>query len=232
MGSDLPTFDLYTYFRSSCSARLRIALHLHGIPYKPIFVHLLKNEQRTEEHRALNPSLSVPVLVVHKTPGDSFAIPQSIAALQYLEEIIPSSSAHYRPLLPQNPELRALTLTLVAIISADVQPVVNLRVQRWIKELDADPSPLCRQATEAGFAAYEAIASKTAGVFSVGDDITLADVCLVPAAWSAARFGVDINNYPTIARVVAKLEEEDAVKKAHWRNQPDTPEEFRQASAS
>lgn len=236
MTSDFPIFDLYTYFRSSCSARLRIALNLHNIPYKPIFVHLLKNEQLSEAHRALNPSLSVPVLVVHKTPGDDgFAIPQSIAALQYLEEIIPSSSSssssspHYRPLLPANPELRALTQTLVAIISADVQPVVNLRVQRWIKDdLGADPSPLCRRVTEAGFAAYEAIASKTAGVFSVGDEITLADVCLVPAAWSAARFGVDINNFPTIARVVARMEEEEAVKRAHWRNQPDTPEEFRQ----
>ena len=77
-------------------------------------------------------------------------------------------------------------------------------------------------------AAYEALASKVAGTFSVGDEVTLADVCLVPATWSAARFGIDIQNYPTIARVVARMEDEDAVKKAHWRNQPDTPEEFRQ----
>jgi maleylacetoacetate isomerase len=228
MAFDLPTLDLYTYFRSSCSARLRIALNLRGIPYNPIFVHLLKNEQLTEQHRALNPSLSVPVLVVHQESQEDLIIPQSIAALQYLEEIIPSTSPNYRPLLPRDPGLRAITQSLVSIIASDIQPVVNLRTQRWIKELGADPITFCHKATDAGFTAYETLSSKVAGTFSVGDDITLADVCLVPAAWSAARFGVDIQNYPTIARVVARMEEEDAVKKAHWRNQPDTPEEFRQ----
>lgn len=228
MASDLPVFDLHTYFRSSCSARLRIALNLRGIPYNPIFVHLLKNEQFSEQHRALNPSLSVPVLVVHQSSQDDLVIPQSIAALQYLEEAIPSSSPYYRPLLPKDPGLRAITQSLVFIIASDIQPVVNLRSQKWIKELEADPIPFCRKATEAGFTAYEALSSKVAGKFSVGDEITLADVCLVPAAWSAARFGVDIKDYPTISRIVAQMEEEDAVQKAHWRNQPDTPEEFRQ----
>lgn len=229
MPSNLPTFDLYTYFRSTCSARLRIALNLRGIPYNPIFVHLLKDEQFSEQHRVLNPSLSVPVLVVHQESQDDLVIPQSIAALQYLEETIPSSSPYHRPLLPKDPALRAITQSLVYIISSDIQPVTNLRTQKWIKELEADPAPLCRKATEAGLTAYETLCSKVAGTFSVGDEITLADVCLVPAAWSAARFGVDIQEYPIIARIVARMEEEDAVKKAHWRNQPDTPQEFRQA---
>jgi maleylacetoacetate isomerase len=117
---------------------------------------------------------------------------------------------------------------LVAIIAADTQPVSNLRVQRWAKELGADPTALSLRASEAGFSAYEALASTTAGMFSVGDDITLADVVLVPAAWSAGRIGLDINDYPTIARVVNRMEQEDAVRKAHWTNQPDTPEELRQ----
>jgi maleylacetoacetate isomerase len=224
--------DLHTYFRSSCSARLRIALNLKLIPYTPIFVHLLKDEQFSDSHGALNPSRSVPVLVVHKSsdsetgsgssPDTNIVIPQSFAALEYLEEISPD-----RPLLPSDTERRALVRTLVNIIVADIQPVTNMRLQKRVRSLGADPMILSRETTEAGFAAYEAIVSKTAGTFSVGDDITLADVCLVPAAWSAARFDVDIKAYPTIARIVARMEEEDAVKKAHWRNQPDTPEEFR-----
>lgn len=227
MNSDPPTFDLYTYFRSSCSARLRIALNLWDIPYNPIFVHLLKNEQFSEEHKALNPSLAVPVLVAHQGPDDDLVIPQSIAALEYLEEMVRSTSPLKRNLLPNDPRLRAITRSLVSIMASDVQPITNLRSQRWIKELEADPIPYCRKATEAGFAAYEALAAPVSGTFSVGDEITLADVCLVPATWSAARFGVDIQNYPTIARVAARMEEEGAVKKAHWRNQPDTPEEFK-----
>lgn len=228
MASDLQTFDLYTYFRSSCSARLRIALNLWDVPYNPIFVHLLKDEQLSAEHKALNPSLSVPVLVVHRAGEDDIVIPQSIAALEYLNETLTSRGGRYRSLFPQDSRLRAITRSLVSIIASDIQPLVNLRSQRWIRELGVDPNQYCRKATEAGFAAYEALASKVAGTFSVGDDITLADVCLVPAAWSAARFGVDIRNYPTIARIVERLEKEDAIKRAHWRNQPDTPEEFKQ----
>lgn len=191
-------------------------------------MHLLKNEQCSDQHRALNPSLSVPVLVAHHTSKDDIVIPQSIAALEYLEETVRSTSPQNRTLLPDDPRLRAITRSLVSILASDVQPITNLRSQRWIKELEADPIPYCRKATEAGLAAYEALASKVAGTFSVGDDITMADVCLVPATWSAARFGVDVQKFPTIARVVARMEEEDAVKKAHWRNQPDTPAEFRQ----
>jgi maleylacetoacetate isomerase len=224
----LPSFDLYTYFRSSCSARLRISLNLKSISYNQFFIHLLKNEQAAESHRALNPSLSVPVLVSHQADDSKFVIPQSLAALEYLEDIIPNSSPHYHPLLPEEPEKRALVRSLVAIISSDVQPVTNLRVQRWVHELyDADPITLCRQVTEAGFAAYEAIVSRTAGAFSLGDQITLADVCLVPAAWSAARVNVKIANYPVIARIVLRMEQEEAVQKAHWRNQPDTPENLK-----
>jgi glutathione S-transferase len=72
---------------------------------------------------------------------------------------------------------------------------------------------LCHQATEAGFATYEAIVSRTAGAFSLGDKITLADLCLVPAAWSAARSNVDVVNYPTIVGILARMEQEEAVKK-------------------
>lgn len=202
-------------------------MNLHRVPYKPIFVHLLKDEQKSETYRAINPSLSVPTLVVHKTAHEHFIIPQSMAALQYIEEVIPPTSPHHRPLLPNDPERRAVVHSLVAIIVADTQPITNLRVQRWVKELGADPTALSRRASEAGFSAYEALASTTAGVFSVGDDITLADVVLVPAVWSAARIGIDLQHYPTIARVVNRMEQEPAVKEAHWTNQPDTPDEFR-----
>lgn len=78
-----------------------------------------------------------------------------------------------------------------------------------------------------GFRAYEAIVEKTAGKFSVGDSITLADVCLVPAVWGAERVGVDMGEFPIIKRVAERLEGEECVKRGHWRTQEDTPEEFR-----
>ncbi|KAL1861202.1 hypothetical protein Plec18170_001717 [Paecilomyces lecythidis] len=219
------TYDLHTYFRSSCSGRLRIALNLKSIPYNSIPVNLLKGQQSSESHRALNPLGLVPVLVAHnKDQSSSFAIPQSISALEYLEETHPTPA-----LLPptSNPQERATMRTLVNIIACDVQPVTNLRIQQRVRALGGDGAAWSKELVEAGFGAYEAIAAKSAGKFSVGDQITLADVCLVPACWAAERVNVDISNYPTIKRVLDAMEKEEAVQKAHWRKQGDTPEEFR-----
>jgi maleylacetoacetate isomerase len=78
-----------------------------------------------------------------------------------------------------------------------------------------------------GLRAYEAVVAGSAGRFSVGDQITLADLCLVPAAWGAERVGVDLGLFPVISGIVRNLEAEEAVKLGHWRTQGDTPEEFR-----
>lgn len=223
------TYDLHTYFRSSCSARLRIALNLKSIPYKSVPVNLLKGQQSSESHLILNPLGLVPVLVVHNNQSSaststSFAIPQSVSALEYLEETHPEP-----PLLPSLSEAqgRATVRTLVNIIACDVQPVTNLRIQQRVRALGGDSAAWSKELVEAGFRAYETITAKSAGVFSVGDRITMADVCLVPACWAAERVGVDVGSYPTIKRVVERMEEEEAVKKAHWRRQVDTPDEFK-----
>ncbi|KAJ9265381.1 hypothetical protein DTO212C5_6762 [Paecilomyces variotii] len=218
------TYDLHTYFRSSCSARLRIALNLKSIPYNSIPVNLLKGQQSSESHRALNPLGLVPVLVIHKDKTSFFAIPQSISALEYLEETHPTPS-----LLPpaSHPQARATVRTLVNIIACDVQPVTNLRIQQRVRALGGDGAVWSKELVEAGFSAYEAIAAKSAGKFSVGDRITMADVCLVPACWAAERVNVDVASYATIKRVLDAMEKEEAVQKAHWRKQGDTPEEFR-----
>lgn len=78
-----------------------------------------------------------------------------------------------------------------------------------------------------GLRAYEAIVVESAGKFSVGDSITMADVCLVPAVWGAERVGVDMGEFPTIRGVAERLEEEECVRRGHWRTQEDTPGEFK-----
>ncbi|KAF7115280.1 hypothetical protein CNMCM5793_001916 [Aspergillus hiratsukae] len=112
-------------------------------------------------------------------------------------------------------------------MSCDVQPVTNLRILKRVAPFGVDRAAWSKELIEDGFRAYEAITAKSAGVFSVGDSITMADVCLLPAVWGAERAGVKVEDFPTIYRVAQRLEEEDAVKRAHWRTQPDTPEEFR-----
>ncbi|EFQ27338.1 maleylacetoacetate isomerase [Colletotrichum graminicola] len=214
-------YILYSYFRSSCSARLRIALNLKSIPYTTIPTNLLKNEHLAPAHRALNPSASVPLLV--HCAAANFRVTQSVAALEYLEETHPSST----PLLPRDPKARAVVRSLVDIIACDVQPVTNLRIMRRVRALGGDAEQWNRELMADGLAAYEAVAQEWAGRYSVGDEISLADACLLPAYWNAERFGVDLSGYPTIREIVDGLKDHPAVIKANYHNQPDTPEELR-----
>ncbi|GAO13433.1 uncharacterized protein UV8b_00581 [Ustilaginoidea virens] len=218
-------YTLYAYFRSSCSARLRIILHLKGIPYDHVAVNLLQDEQLSPEHTALNPSASVPLLACRAPPHAGFAIGQSLAALEYLEEMHPEA-----PCLPPPGDARgrATVRVLCAIIAADTQPVTNLRIMRRVRALGGSAEDWNRELMADGLRAYEAVASGSAGRYSVGDALTMADACLVPAVWNARRFGVDLSRFPTVCRVVGNLSEHPAVQKADYFKQPDCPADLLQ----
>ena len=192
-----PTYELYSYYRSSCSARVRIAAHLKLIPLTYKFIHLLKAEQLASDYCAdINPSGSIPTLVVTQqsspTPPKAL-IRQSVAILEYLDEVHPNpsllgTSTGQRP----DPLLRARIRELANIIACDIQPVTNLRIIKRIRELAPnDPQAVPRWQKEFmtnGLKAYEQIlASSSAsgdvkqGKYSVGDSVTMADVCLAPA---------------------------------------------------
>ncbi|KAL2752319.1 hypothetical protein ACRALDRAFT_212762 [Sodiomyces alcalophilus JCM 7366] len=227
----MPDYTLYSYFRSSCSARLRIALNLKNLSYDLVPVNILQGEQLSESHRALNPSASVPLLLCHTTssssPSDPFKITQSVAALEYLEEAHPSSNP---TLLPSNPRTRAIARSLALTVACDIQPVTNLRVAKRVRNFgagDAQVEEWMRGFMSEGLAAYEALVASSAGTYSVGDDVSIADCCLVPAVWNARRYGVDLSPFPVVNRVMARLEELPAVKKAGYFVQPDTPESLR-----
>jgi maleylacetoacetate isomerase len=217
-------YILYTYFRSSCAARLRIAMNAKEISYDLTPVNLLKNDHLSDEHRALNPSGSVPVLIPPTSDSKPFRICQSVAALEYLEEKHPE-----HPLLPpaSDPEGRATVRTLVNIVSADIQPVTNLRIMRRVRELGGNAEEWNCQLMTNGLKAYEEVAKDTAGKCSYGDELTMADACFMPAWWNAERFGVDLSAFPTLQRIAENLKDHPAVVKAHWQNQPDTPDNLK-----
>ena len=216
-----PRFLLHTYYRSSCSARLRIALNFKGIDAEYAYVLLYKDEQHADKHVELNPSGSVPVLTDLVDGGPSFPITQSVASLEYLEEIYPD----HAPLLPplSQPLERAKVRTLVNIITNDVQPITNRRITKAVTELGADPIQWSNLYMTRGLQAYEKVASKTAGMYSVGDSVTMADVCLLPALYAAEKHNVELEKLPTIMRVYNSLSQLDAVHGAHWSVQKDTP---------
>ncbi|UKZ52795.1 hypothetical protein TrVGV298_006582 [Trichoderma virens] len=128
-----PTYTVYSYFRSSCSARLRMVLNLKGIEYDLKTINLLKGDQLTSEHKALNPTATVPLLIRTAGDGSVFKVGQSVAAIEYLEETHPQGHHILPPV--SNPEARAATRALAGIIACDLQPVTNLKIMKRIKAM-------------------------------------------------------------------------------------------------
>jgi maleylacetoacetate isomerase len=213
------TLTLYTYFRSSCSARVRIVLNIKGVSYERKYVNILIGEQALSEYDEVNPSHFVPSL---KLPNGTI-LTQSLAIMEYLEEAYPDTSR----LLPSDALGRAQVRALAEIVACDIQPVTNLRILSRISALGGAKEQYAKELMTEGLSAYERLAAKTAGKYSYGDQVTMADASLVPAVWGAVRFGVDIEQFPTIKRVFEELSKLDAVVKAHWKTQEDTPQELR-----
>jgi maleylacetoacetate isomerase len=233
--SDTPKYKyiLYSYFRSSCSARIRIAAHLKGIPLEYKYIHLVKKEQHHKDYHALNPSDSVPTLVVKDSQsGEEMTnIRQSVAILEFFEEVEKQNGVALLP-AEDNPLGRARVRELVNIMTSDVQPVTNLRVLNFIKPFNIEPKEWQQHFMKLGFQAYEELVKIYGGKYSVGDSVTLADCALAPAVDGALRFGVDVQGeFPHVWRVWEEIKQLDAFQKGRWDNQTDTPDDLRAKAA-
>jgi len=214
---------LYTYWRSTSTWRVRIALAWKGIAHEVETVHLLEDggRQHGEAFLALNPSEQVPVLVLdERAPdGGTRRLAQSMAILEYLEERHPTP-----PLLPSDPWLRARARQLAEIVNSGIQPLQNLATTERLRELGGDPEAWRHHFISRGLASFERAAAETAGTFLVGNAPSFADVYLVPQLYNARRFSVDVAAYPTLARVEATCAALPAFQAAHPDAQPDAPE--------
>uniref|UniRef100_A0A667Y0Y0 Maleylacetoacetate isomerase n=1 Tax=Myripristis murdjan TaxID=586833 RepID=A0A667Y0Y0_9TELE len=207
---------LHGYFRSSCSWRVRIAFALKGIEYDQVPVNLIKDggQQLTDKFKTLNPMQQVPAVEI-----DGITISQSLAVIQYIEETRPGPR-----LLPTDPKKRAQVRMICDLIASGIQPLQNLYV---IQKIGAEKVQWAQHFIERGFQALEPILKETAGKYCVGDEISMADICLVPQVYNAERFKVDVGKYPTIKRLNQTLIEIEAFKVSHPSCQPDTPADLR-----
>jgi maleylpyruvate isomerase len=208
---------LYSYWRSSASWRVRIALELKGIGYECVPVHLLAGEQRAPEHRAKNPMQQVPVLEFEQG-GALVRLTQSLAIVHYLDE------AHREPpLLPSGALERARVREMAELVNSGIQPLQNSGVLAHVEQIapEVDRKAWAAHFIRRGLVALEALAAASAGQFLVGDRVTLADVCLVPQLFQARRFGVDVEQFATLRRVEARCEALPAFQRAHASRQPD-----------
>lgn len=177
---------LHSYWRSSSSHRVRIALGLKQLAFEYAAVNILHGEQQSDAYRSQNPAAQVPMLEITEDDGAKLTLTQSVAILEYLDERWPDP-----PFLPRDPYLRARARGLVEIVNAGIQPMQNMTTMRRIKQLGGDGIAWARPFIAEGLTAFARIADETAGAFCVGDTPTIADCFLVPQLAAARRYQVE-----------------------------------------
>jgi maleylacetoacetate isomerase len=198
---------LYDYWRSSASYRVRIALNLLGLVHDTVPVDLVAGAHRSPENLERNRQGLVPTLDI-----DGMLLTQSLAIIEYLNDT-------HGGLLPDDSPGRARVRALSYAVAMEIAPVCNLSVRTHVAALTGgavSAEDWQRHYIGAGLAAVERmLEAPQTGVFCHGDAVTMADICLIPQVYNARRVGLDVASWPTIAKVMARLEAIPAVHAAH-----------------
>lgn len=206
---------LHSAWRASAPYRVRIGLNLKGVAYDYVPVDLVAGQQKSEAYHAVNAQDLVPSLVLE----DGRVLTQSLSILEWLEETHPEPA-----LLPKDAFDRQLVRAMAAVVACDIHPVNNLRILKALAGLGVEEparNAWARRWIGDGFAALEPMIATYGRGYAFGDAPTLADCCLVPQVYNAARFAVDMTPFPAIAAAAAKAGEHPAIAAAHPNNQPD-----------
>jgi maleylpyruvate isomerase len=207
---------LHGYYRSTASYRVRIALNLKGIAYRDSIRNLRAGQQTAPEYLALNPQGLVPALEM-----DGQVFTQSLAICEYLEEAYPDP-----PLLPVGAAMRAKVRAFTQVIACDTHPVQNLKVLQRLAKLglsDEQVKSWAARTIEEGLSTCDRLIADDAGRFCFGQQVTMADIVLVPQLVNARRFGVDLP-WPRLLEIERGCLELSAFARAAPENQPDAPE--------
>ena len=206
---------LHGYFRSSAAWRVRIALHFKGLTVRHLARHLRRGEQRAPDYLRLNPQGLVPALEL----ADGTVLTQSLAIIEWLEEVYPSPA-----LLPVDPLARARVRAFALVVAADTHPLQNLKVLTELRRLGLAKDAVTAWAAGVnaeGLAACEALLATAPGPYCFGASPTLADICLVPQLGNARRFGVDLASFPRLLEREAACMALNAFRDAVPARQPD-----------
>lgn len=205
---------LHSAWRASAPYRVRIGLNLKGLAYDYAPVDLAGGQHHQPAYAALNPQRLVPTLEV-----DGRILTQSLAILEWLDETVPQPA-----LLPVDPFERATVRAMAEIVACDIHPLNNLRVLRALAGLGIEEdarNAWARRWIHDGFSALEPMIARHGRGYAFGDAPSLADCCLVPQAYNAERFQVDLAPFPAVRAAVEHALEHPAIKAAHPNLQPD-----------
>lgn len=181
---------LHDFPLSSASFRVRIVLNVKGLAYEKRNYVLRAGEQRAPAYLKLNPAGFVPALEV-----DGLVLGQSLAIIDYLDTLSPTPR-----MIPAEPLARARAMEMALTIAADIHPINNLRVLKYLQsELGHGQDAVdnwYRHWIAAGFTTLEKQLPDTE--FAGGDAPNIVDACLVPQIYNARRFKTDLTPFPRL----------------------------------
>jgi maleylacetoacetate isomerase len=202
--------QLYNYYRSSSSYRVRIALNLKDISYEMIPISLINHEHKTSEYLAINPQGLVPTWV-----DKNITLTQSLAIIQYLDDIFPKNR-----LIPEDINLKAHAWQFSLIIACEMHPLNNLCVREYLQRKQWTPNEVLdwyHNWLKNGFDSYEALLNQHqfGKHFTLNKTLSLADVCLIPQIYNALRFEFDMSPYQKIMNIYQNCQQIEAFKQAY-----------------
>jgi maleylacetoacetate isomerase len=217
-------FELFSYWRTSATYRVRVAFNLKGVKPRETNVDIDAGEQHGQAFRRINPLGGIPALVDHGEGAPALPMTQSLALLEFIDESYPEP-----PLLPRDPHGRARVRALAQMLAVDTHPLVTPRVRQYLATTGGFDAAAWRawqvQWFGAGLRAVEKrLASEAAtGRFCHGDQVTLADICLASIFAVMRVFKIDFDDVPTAKRIVAECERLDAFAAAAPERQVGAP---------
>ena len=218
MSTPLPRLILKGYWRSSATWRVRIALHLKKIDFTYIPIHLVRNggEQHTDHFKLQNPMEQVPLLEIHYQDHVQ-VLTQSMAIVSWLDDL------HPNPLLfPTDPWQKAQVIQRAEVINSGIQPLQNLAILQWVeKQYQGDKIEWGSRYIQKGLLALEQMCSGEETDFLVGQQPTMADLCLIPQLYNARRFKLDLMQFPRLCEVESRCKTLKAFEQAHPNQQSD-----------
>jgi maleylacetoacetate isomerase/maleylpyruvate isomerase len=210
-----PRFELFAFWLTSATYRVRVALNLKGLTATEHSINLLEGEQRSESFLKINPLGAIPALIDLEAHTPTPPITQSLAILEFLEDIHPAN-----PILPPGAHARARVRSLSNMLVADTHPLIVPRVRNYLtKTLGQDAAAVRAWQIHwftTGLQAYEQRLQTEAetGTFSHGDTITMADICLASVMAVLPVFKIEVPEIPTIDRIYRALQTHEAFAKA------------------
>ncbi len=212
---------LYGFWKSSATWRVRIALAYKALEheYQPVDLLTGEGEQYEASYAQVNPLRQVPVLQVQNQAGETVRLGQSMAILEYLEEMHPEPA-----LLPKDPWARARARQIAEMVNAGIQPLQNHTVTLALQDQHGvDRAAWLDRWVMRGLRAIEAVVADTAGRYAVGDALSLADVLIVPQIGFAKLNQLDVSSLARLLEIEARCAQMDCFQRAHPSAQPDAP---------